>query len=76
MGIQLRKTGLKDQADKAQKQGPMCRQCKETPETIQHIRMGSKRLAGKNNVEPHGQAAGNMHGDICTELGWELLRPR
>ncbi|XP_051911362.1 uncharacterized protein LOC127593748 [Hippocampus zosterae] len=58
------------------RQDPMCRLCKEAPETIQHITAGCKMLAGKAYMERHNQVAGIVYRNICAEYGLETPRSK
>ncbi|KAF7648062.1 hypothetical protein LDENG_00162600 [Lucifuga dentata] len=55
------------------RQDPRCRQCKDAPETVQHIVAGCKMLAGTAYTERH---SGIVYRNICAVYGLEVPKSK
>lgn len=52
---------------------PMCRLCKEEPETISHIVLGCKMLAASKYTFRHNQIAKYIHWNILKDNGFKVV---
>ena len=50
-------------------QSPLCRLCKERPETVEHLISGCTTLAAKEYKERHDNVARNVHWHLCNKDG-------
>ena len=68
----LATNNIKAKVWKMEKYSPMCRLCKEQPETIAHIVAGCKHLAANKYLFRHDQVGKYIHWNLLKDRGIEV----